>query len=409
MANIPTIIAAAMPISSKVNANQLFELLKLMLDGLIAKGLNVISYAADGSEVERSVQNLVDLACKSRKILSIKHPRAGKSNILINIPLYGPQEQAIAILQDSQHGLKTLRNNAFGGARMLVLGNYVVLYHHFRRISTEGGPLFERDVVKIDRQNDSAAIRLFSADALAWLTENYPELLGPIIYLFVFGELIDAYQNRHIPHIERVHMVLCTLFFMEIWEEFLDKAGYPKGIYFLSKEACDIVKYLINGFIKLIIVYRDHLPRTYPLLPWLLSTEPCEHIFGLCRQILQDFTMHDFQYMIPKLFVRVREAALFGPSHFSDGKERASGYTHNYRDTRDIDFNALSTFPSDNEIQEAAVMAYQQAENLWFLLGFVPSDEAYHLPSIKTWFSSDENIPFEPPVRHCEDALRSDI
>jgi hypothetical protein len=242
------------------------------------------------------------------------------------------------------------------------------------------------------------------------LTENYPELLGPIIYLFVFGELIDAYQNRHIPHIERVHMVLRTLFFMEIWEEFLDKACYTKGTYFLSKEACNIVKYLINGFIKLIIVYRDHLPGTYPLLPWLLSTEPCEHVFGLCRQILQDF-----QYMIPKLFIRLREAALFGPSHLSDGKERASGYTHNCQDTRDIDLNALSTFPSDNEIQEAAVIAYQQAENLWFLLGFVPSDvvtdEAClttQLPSIKTWFSSEENTPFEHPlaVRHCENALR---
>ena len=93
----------------------------------------------------------------------------------------------------------------------------------------------------------------------------------------------------------------------------------------------------------------------YPLLPWLHSTEPCEHVFGLCRQILQDFTMHDFQFMIPKLFIRLREAALFGPSHLSDGKERASGYTHNYRDTRDIDLNALSTFPSDHEIQEAAV------------------------------------------------------
>lgn len=405
MPDIPTIIAAAMPISSKLNTNQLFELLKLMLDGLVAKNLNVVSYAADGSAVERSVQNLLDLSCKSRKIMSIKHPRTGKSDILIVIPLYGQQEQAIAILQDSQHGLKTLRNNAFGGARMLVLGNYIVLYHHFRRISTEGGPLFERDVVKIDRQDDSAAIRLFSADALAWLTKSYPELLGPIIYLFVFGKLIDAYQNRHIPHIERVQMVLRTFFFMEIWEEFLDKAGYPKGKYFLSKEACDIIKYLINGFIKLIIVYRDHLPRTYPLLPWLLSTEPCEHVFGLCRQILQDFTSHDFQLMIPKLFIRLREAALFGLSHLSDGKERASGYTHNYRDTRDINLNALSTFPSDKEIQEATVTAYQQTENLWFLLGFVPSDESpstTHLPSIKTWFSS-ENTPFEPPVRHCED------
>ena len=276
-----------------------------MLDSLIAKRLNIISYATDGSGVERSVQNLLDLTCKSRKTLSIKHPRAGKSNIIISIPLYGPHEQAITILQDSQHGLKTLRNNAFTGARMLVLGNYVVLYHHFCRIATEGSPLFERDVVKIDRQADSAAIRLFSADALAWLTENYPELLGPIIYLFVFGELIDAYQNRHIPHIERVHMVLRIFFFIEIWEEFLDKAGYPKGIYFLSKEACNIVKHLIHGFIKLIIIYRDHLPAMYPLLPWLHSTEPCEHIFGLCRQILQDFTMHDFQFMIPKLFIQL--------------------------------------------------------------------------------------------------------
>lgn len=130
-----------------------------------------------------------------------------------------------------------------------------------------------------------------------------------------------------------------------------------------------------------------------------LSLLMCEHVFGLCRQILQDFTMHDFQHMIPKLFIRLREAALFGPRHLSDGKERASGYTHNYCDTRDIDLNALSTFPSDNEIQEAAVMAYQQAENLWFLLGFVPaSDKEYsatQLPSIKVWFT-EENT-FEPP------------
>ena len=176
----------------------------------------------------------------------------------------------------------------------LVLGNYVVLYYHFRRISTEGGPLFQRDVEKVDRQDDSAAIRLFSADALQWLTENYPTLLGPIIYLFVFGELIDAYQNRHIPHIERVNMVLRTLFFMEMWEEFLIKAHYARAKYFVSKEACDIIKFLIHGFLKLIIIYRDHLPKMYPLLPWLLSTEPCEHVFGLCRQICRTLQCSTF-------------------------------------------------------------------------------------------------------------------
>ena len=391
MPDIPTIIAASMPISNKINTDKLFGFLKLLLDGLLAKGLNIIAYAVDGSTVERGVQYMLDHSCKTRKTLTIVHPKSGQPNISIAIPLYGPQEQAIALLQDSQHGLKTLRNASFSGARLLVLGNYVVLYYHFRRISTEGGPLFQRDVEKVDRQDDSAAIRLFSADALQWLTENYPTLLGPIIYLFVFGELIDAYQNRHIPHIERVTMVLRTLFFMEIWEEFLVKAHYARAKYFVSKEACDIIKFLIHGFLKLIIIYRDHLTRTYPLLPWLLSTEPCEHVFGLCRQILQDFTMLDFHHMIPKLFLRLRETALFGAHTFSDGKERASGYTHNYCDNRDIDLNALSTFPSDSEIQDAATTAHQQAENLWFLLGFIPSDSdilpsVVQLPSIASWF-----------------------
>jgi hypothetical protein len=45
-------------------------------------------------------------------------------------------------------------------------------------------------------------------------------------------------------------------------------------------------------------------------------------MFGICRQILQDFTMLDFYHMIRKLFIQLREFALFG--HFSDGKERAT-------------------------------------------------------------------------------------
>lgn len=137
MPDIPTIIAASMPISNKINTDKLFGFIKLLLDGLLAKGLNIIAYAIGGSTVERGVQYMLDHSCKTRKTLTIVHPKSGQPNISIAIPLYGPQEQAIALLQDSQHGLKTLRNASFSGARLLVLGNYVVLYYHFRLISTE--------------------------------------------------------------------------------------------------------------------------------------------------------------------------------------------------------------------------------------------------------------------------------
>lgn len=350
--------------------------------------VKIHNYAADGTSTERSVQKQLAAMAPAFKEYTIRHPGNGRPDIILKIPLFGPAHQAIVMIQDSKHAAKTYRNNAFSGARLLVLGNYVVLYSHFRAIAFEDGPLYNRDVEKVDRQDDSAATRFGSGDVLQWLTENHPELLGPIIYLFVFYELIDAYQSRYMKHVERAQLALRTLFFMEMWEQFLNQTGYPKAKHFLSHEACDITRFLIHGLLQLILVYRDLLDDVYPLLPWLLSTEVCEHVFGLCRQIIKDFTHLDFIYMIPKLFIRLREHALF--SKFSDGKERASGYNHTYTDNRGVNLVNLSIYPSDSEIRDAAKVAYEEAENLWALLGAHPAlfaDATARLPSIRAWFA----------------------
>jgi hypothetical protein len=386
---IPTIIAAAKPISNSLTAERLVEYSFELLEGFLANGLQIVACAADGSTVERSIQNLLTAKAKKRRVTHFKHPGNG-STITMEIPLFGENsDKPVVMIQDSQHGCKTARNTAFSGARMLVLGNYTVLFEDLRRLATEGGPLFNRDVEKLDRQDDSAATRLFSGDALQWLVEKYPDLHGTIIYLFIFGELIDAYQNRQISLHERIKMAFRARFFIETWEKFIDSAHYPKAKHFLSKETCDIMKTLIDGLIKLVLVYRD-LPIIYPLLLWLLSTEVCEHVFGLSRQILPDFTVLDFIYMIPKLFVRLREAIFLQTT--SDGKERASGYNHTYHDNRDINLNALSIFPSDSEIQDAIESAYEESENLWHFLGFnidwdLADVDTVRLPTIESWFT----------------------
>jgi hypothetical protein len=283
----------------------------VLLRGFLDRKVRVHSYAADGTGTERSAQRMFAAMASDYKLVTINHPGPGRPNIVLKIPLFGTDHHPVVMIQDSKHGAKTYRNNAFSGARLLVLGNYVAMYSQFRAIAFEDGPLYNRDVEKLDRQDDAAATRLGSADVLEWLTEHYPQLLGPIVYLFIFYELIDAYQNRQMKHIERAQLALRALFFMEMWENFLEKAKYPKHKHFISKEACDITHFLIHGLLQLIIVYRDDLDGLYPLLPWLLSTEVCEHVFGLCRQIIKDFTMLDFYYMIPKLFIRLREHAVF--------------------------------------------------------------------------------------------------
>jgi hypothetical protein len=165
-----------------------------------------------------------------------------------------------------------MRNNLFSGARLLVFGNFVSLYRHILQIALGGGsPLYSRDVVKIDRQDDNAAVRLFSAATLQYLADQHPDCVGEIVYLFVFGELIDAFQNRRLQHRERIRMVLRARFFLKAWETYLSICGYPKSRYFISREANDILHILIDGFIALIVIHRDHLPpgMSAPLLPWL--------------------------------------------------------------------------------------------------------------------------------------------
>ena len=99
--------------------------------------------------------------------------------------------------------------------------------------------------------------------------------------------------------------------------------------------------------------------------------------------------MLDFHYMVPKLFVKLRQAVL--SSKFSDGKATASGYNHTYTDTRGIDIPALSTYPTDSDINDIAVLAYGEAESLFALLCVTAKDLFYEsaapprLPSIRTW------------------------
>ncbi len=389
---------AALPISNSLDADSLYLLSRKLIDGLISRGVKIISYACDGTEVERAVQRLLVKHADSCLSYVIKNPRIAGRNLTMTIPVF--LGQPVAMVQDSKHSLKTFRNNLFSGARLLVLGNFVAVYSRIRQLAFEvGSPLYTRDVEKLDRQDDSAATRLFSAATLKFLSDNHPDYLGEIVFLFIFGELVDAYQNRSIPHIERIKMVLRAQYFLDAWESFLKACNYSKATYTLSREALDITRIIIEGFLSLIYIHREYVAKggTTPFYPWLHSSEACEHTFGESRHIVKDFAMLDFLYMIPKLRLKMRQAILKAKS--SDGKSRASGYTHTYFDMAGLDQMKLAIFPSDDEIEQAAVQAADECDSLISLLGLVPIQvssfatnrpvTSVSLPAIGSWYQSN--------------------
>ena len=84
---VAPIIVAAIPIGNDLNADTLLGYLKRVLDGLIDRGIQVISYACDRTEVERSVQRLlIDEAERIDRV--IKNPQTGGPDTTITIVKY---------------------------------------------------------------------------------------------------------------------------------------------------------------------------------------------------------------------------------------------------------------------------------------------------------------------------------
>lgn len=270
---LPPIILAGKAIPDSLTTKELTELTQYVIRGCIAHGIMVVSYSSDGTDTERGVQSAIVNSAPLHKVITLHHPVSECDDITIRIPII--DGQPVMMIQDSNHGRKTLRNNLMSGAKVLTLGNHIVVYEDARKLAFDStpGPCFHRDFEKVDRQDDNAAIRTFSASSVQYLAKQHPDLVGLIIYLFVFGELIDAYQNRRISHDERILMALRSYYFLQTWRAYLRVVGYPEARYCLSRQAIDIVERLVFGLIGLVVIYRDYLnDASVPLLHWLHST-----------------------------------------------------------------------------------------------------------------------------------------
>jgi hypothetical protein len=378
MPGMAPIIVAAQANPEKRSAAEHFEDLMLVLHLLRHQHIRVVSYSCDGTQVERDVQAMLMRNEPLYHSFVIPHPNGSSDDL--EVPIGSAGGQPIVVVQDSKHFAKTARNNLFSGAHVNTMGNFTALYEDCRPLAGFGQdidsrdyPCYPRDIEKTDKQDDNAAQRLLSSKALAYLHDHHsPDALGLIVYLFVFGELVDAVQNRKIGHSARITMALRAWYFLSIWLQYLAKAELPKARHCISREAIDIIRIIVQSIIGLIIIYRDHLPTgmSFPLLLWLHSTEACEHFFGLMRQKVKDFSYRDFLYMVDWLH-RLLRAAM---NRKSDPKARAAGYAHTWSDMTGLDLGALSNFPTDSEIWTAAGTAWHEAVQLWAMLGVRVSD-----------------------------------
>ncbi|KAG9098221.1 hypothetical protein FS749_004344 [Ceratobasidium sp. UAMH 11750] len=260
---------------------------------------------------------------------------------------------------------------------VLVIGNHILHYAQVRDIAFDDtSTLYHRDTDKLNCQDDQAASRLACAATLEFILTKRTDYLGLAVYLFVFGELCDAYRSRQINHAERFKMAMRAHYFLELWMDFLKDSGYPLARYFISREACNILMRVANGLVLLMIVYRDHFECRYPLLPWLCSTESCEHTFAELRKLVPDFTYQDLVFAIPKLRVLLRTS--YQNNHTAKAAnlgqfqaKKATGYYHSCSEATNLDYSLFYNIPTSFEMSNLLFAARSEATQLIQALGVV--------------------------------------
>ncbi|KAJ7467785.1 hypothetical protein B0H11DRAFT_2306121 [Mycena galericulata] len=371
-----------MPIESKVKGPQLAEWQILLMKGLISCSFRITASGGDGAAVERDCQRR--LAATSKRVeFRIKHPDPGYPDIIVE--LWDLDGNIYCIFQDA-NGRKTLRNNAASGACGLVLGNFMVYFEQMYSLAMQpDSPMYPRDWKNRDRMDDRAAARLSSADTLQQAAQEAKKNLGLVVYLFVFGDLIDAYQSRTLSHHKHAKIAIRAHIFLQTWRLYLKKAGYSEARHFISKKAFDIFEILAGPGLspsptrpgpRILLSPSPTRPDPSPGFQagpdpnnttWFIASEPNEHSFAGLRDAFEDFTLQEAIITIPKLHEKL-EADVRARMNVSDLKKQASGYSHTYFTSDDIDFSLLASMPTDVDLSTAYGIAEEEVNCLWSLL-----------------------------------------
>jgi hypothetical protein len=205
---------------------------------------------------------------------------------------------------DGKHLKKNSHGSATSGARVLVLGQYIIHYGMLTTImESVNSPLLQSDIIGVDKQDDQACAQLLSSTVIrqiSLLNDLWSEL-GLTIYLWIAGEAVDAQQSRTLSHLERIKMLWRAHFFFDSWHQYiLDHPHYLVNTHFITRELYHIISIFINAMLTMVLIHCDFFPEI-PLLLWLSSTEVCEDFFSCAQKIQKDFTFVEWILMIPKL------------------------------------------------------------------------------------------------------------
>ena len=340
--------------------------------------LDVMSFATDGAgtEIAALTELIKDTNLFKEEKIHFRFENRGVS-VHFTCEVKIKNGKPFIRVLDAKHIEKNCRNSWTSGCRILLMGigsvSYTSLMHIVNNIGENSKTIMKvNDVRSVDKQDDHAAFRLFHSSTLE---DALAINKCSAVYIYVIGQVIDAVVERSLPHITRIRMIMGSYFFVKRWREFILEMSQSVGYNmvtmnrnFLASQTYNSIMQLCESSFMLIYCHAQHYP-SIPLCTWLHSTEAVEHLFGLARQILPDFSLLEFQQVIPKIkrmmkiWVKESVHGFEQTSHWSN-----SGYSHEYFKNSSRASETCQRLPSVDEMVQAT---HQGLDDSLFLLRMV--------------------------------------
>ncbi|PKK64327.1 hypothetical protein RhiirC2_787664 [Rhizophagus irregularis] len=285
ISRIPPVVITLSPTKGDSKTQEIYAILKKIVDMSIQANINLISIGAHGAITEYNAQVLLMQGNDIQEFLTYDNKIY---NVHFRAPIYSGKP--IICIQDLKHAKKNGRNAIHSGAHFLVLGNHTVRYNQiYQLVQEENSALYGRfarpymrDIINVDKQDDGAVYRVFCSTFLAQCQNNGHldhDKAVLFIYLFIFGELFDLFLNRDISYKTRIIMAMHAYFFLSTWKNYIEQCAilhlakwYNMNKSCISPQSFNIFCSLAESLVLLILAHRNYYSN-YPFFPCEYGTE----------------------------------------------------------------------------------------------------------------------------------------
>ena len=187
------------------------------------------------------------------------------------------------MMLDWRHGIKNASLMPFSMARLLTLGQFVVIGTFWITTQTdhkESG-LLVSDVNIRDAMSVPAAKRRLNV-AVRRCMGGHPRMLGAVAYSYFFACMDSAFDDRNpkLTPLGRCALAMDCMIFLRWWYGWIEAAGKTKQE-FISMQTFNAFMVKGNMLLLLVLLFeRTPALRARAFAPWLLGSNPVEELLS---------------------------------------------------------------------------------------------------------------------------------